>query len=67
MLGSLKKETQEFVAKYLCDMSKAISTIGLATYFFKDLPWFLRIALTFVALAFLILSVILIEKKGDQK
>ncbi len=63
----LTKETQEFIAKYLGDLSKAILTVGLASYFFEKMPMPLRIGFTFAALVFFVTSVILIEKKGDQK
>jgi len=61
----LTEETQEFIAKYLGDLSKAIITVGFASYFFKDLPWFLRIGFPFLAVVFLITSVIIIENKGE--
>ena len=67
MFVSIKEETQEFAAKYLCDMSKAIAAVGLASSFFKGMPWFWRISLIIIALVFLIISVIIIEKKGDKK
>jgi hypothetical protein len=63
----IKEETQELIAKYLCDMSKAILTIAFASQFFKDLPWFLRISCGILALAFLVVGVILMEMKGEQK
>ena len=57
----------EFIAKYLCDMSKAISAVGLASSFFKTLPWDWRIGLVVIAIAFLIISVIIINNKGGKQ
>jgi hypothetical protein len=62
---TIKEETKEFMAKYLGDLSKAILTVGFASYFFKDLPLFLRFGFESLAVVFLIFSVILIEKKGE--
>ena len=63
----LTKDTQEFIAKYLGDLSKAIITVGFASYFFKDMPLALRWACGALALALFLLSVILINsKKGTQ-
>ena len=59
------KETQEFIAKYLGDLSKAIVTVGFASYFFKDLPFYLRVGCVITALVLFLLSVILIETKGE--
>ena len=54
------------IAKYLGDLSKAIITVGFASYFFKDLPLFLRIGFLILAIVFLTISVILIENKGEK-
>jgi uncharacterized membrane protein (DUF485 family) len=63
---TIKENTQEFVAKYLCDMSKAIATVGLASNFFGGLSWGWRIGLVLFAIAFLMTSVILINSKGEK-
>lgn len=61
------KETQDYIAKYLGDLSKAIISIGFASYFFKDMALIWRIGCGFLALVFFISSVILINvKKGEQ-
>ena len=60
----LTKEAQEFIAKYLGDLSKAIITVGFASYFFKDMPILLRFGFGILAIVFFIVSVILIENKG---
>jgi Na+/phosphate symporter len=62
----LTKETQDFIAKYLGDMSKAILTVGFASYFFEKLPWPLRIGFILAAFALFIISVTMIEKKGGS-
>ena len=64
---TLTTEAQDFIAKYLGDLSKAILTVGFASYFFEKLPVVLRIGFTMVAVAFFIYSVMLIESKGGQK
>ena len=64
---TLTTESQDFIAKYLGDLSKAILTVGFASYFFEKLPMILRVGFFLTALAFFIYSVILIENKGGQK
>ena len=59
---SLKKETLDFIAKYLGDLSKAIVTVGFASYFFKDMPSLWRFGCGIVALVLLLLSIIIINK-----
>lgn len=59
------RETRDFIAKYLGDLSNAIITVGFASYFFKDLPWFLRAGFLILAVVFLMISVIIIENKGE--
>ena len=58
----LTKEALDFIAKYLGDLSKAILTICLASYFFEKMPLFLRLGLPVVAVVFLTISVIIIER-----
>ena len=62
----LKQDAQEFIAKYLGDLSKAIITVGFASHFFKEMPAYLRAGCFITALVLFISSVIIIEKKGDQ-
>ena len=64
---SIKKETQDFIAKYFGDLSKAVFTVGLASHFFKEMPLFLRIGLATLALVFFAISVIVIERKKENK
>ena len=61
----LTAATQEFIAKYLGDLSKAILTVGLASYFFKEMILLLRIGFPVLAVVFFISSVILMESKGE--
>ncbi len=63
----LTKETQEFIAKYLGDLSKAILTVGFASYFFEKLNVILRFGFILAAIVLFVISVIMIESKGDQK
>ena len=64
---TIKEETQEFIAKYLGDLSKAILTVGFASYFFEKLPVILRVGFIMVAVVFFVSSAILIENKGGRK
>ena len=63
----LTEETQEFIAKYLGDLSKAIVTVGFASYFFKDMPLFLRLGCAILAIVLLFICVIILENKGGKK
>ena len=65
MIIGIKERTQDFIAKYFGDLSKAVLTVGLASHFFKELPIFLRIGLVVLAFVFFTVSVILIERKGE--
>jgi len=59
----------EFIAKIICDLGKAILTVGFASYFFEKLILPLRIGFIFLGLALLGLSVILMMskiKEGDK-
>ncbi len=59
----------EFIAKIICDLGKAILTVGFASYFFEKLVLPLRIGFISLGLALLGLSVILMMskvKKGDN-
>ena len=61
MSSKNKKEELEFVAKYFGDLSKAIVTVGFASYFFKELPWPLRIGCGIMAVVFFFIAVIIIN------
>jgi hypothetical protein len=60
----ITKDTQDFIAKYLGDLSKAILTVGLASYFFEKMPLLLRVGFLGLAIVFLVASVIILERKG---
>ena len=62
----LNKETLEFIARYPGDLSKAIITVGFASYFFKDMPIVWRYGCGLLAVVFLLISVILINRRGDK-
>ena len=65
MIISIKERTQDFIAKYLGDLSKTVIAVGLASHFFKEMSMFLRVGLAVSAIAFFALSAILIERKGE--
>ncbi len=60
----IQPDTQDLLAKYFTDLSKAICTVGLATYFFNTMPLYLRIGFFVLALVFLAVGAILMNKKG---
>ena len=60
----IRSDTQDMIAKYFADLSKTIWAVGLATYFFNNMPLWLRIGFFILALVFFAVSVILMEKKG---
>ena len=64
---TIKDETQEFIGKYLGGLSKAIVTVGFASYFFKELNLGLRIGCGVFAFILFIISVILTNNKGEEK
>ena len=59
----------EFIAKIICDLGKAILTVGFASYFFEKLILLLRIGFVIIGLVLLGISIILMMskvKKGDK-
>ena len=59
----------EFIAKIICDLGKAILTVGFASYFFEKLILPLRIGFVAIGIVLLGISVILMMskvKKGDN-
>ena len=62
----LNEETQEFIAKYFGDLSKAILTVGFASYFFEKLTLPFRIGFIILSLIFLLVSIMLMSKKGGK-
>ncbi len=67
MSNKPKKEVWDFLAKYFGDLSKAIITVGIASYFFKELPLPLRIISGAMALVFFIIAVIILNNlEGDK-
>jgi hypothetical protein len=62
-----KKEVWDFIAKYFGDLSKAIVTVGVASYFFKEMPMPLRILCGVMALVFLVISVIIINNQQGEE
>ncbi len=62
----MKSDTKEFLGRYFGDLSKAIITVGFASYFFKDMPLLWRYGCVVAALVLLIVSVIIINSKGEK-
>ena len=62
----LNEETQEFIAKYFGDLSKAILTVGFASYFFEKLTFPFRIGFVILSLMLLLLSILMLSKKGGK-
>lgn len=56
---------REFIGKMVSDIGKAIVTVGLATYFFKEFPTILRVGMTVLGIFFLIISIVITPEKGD--
>ena len=64
---TIDKSVIEFIAKIICDLGKAILTVGFASYFFEKLVLPLRIGFVAMGIVLLIISVILMMiKKGDS-
>ena len=59
-----KEEVDEFVAKIFCDVGKNVVTIGVASYFFKDMPLPFRIGFSILGIGFMIYSVRLFKQGG---
>jgi Ca2+-dependent lipid-binding protein len=63
---TLNEETQEFIAKIYCTLGTNIASIGIASFFFKDMPLPFRIIFAIVSIGFMIYSVFIMAKKGDK-
>ena len=66
MWTTLTEKTWDFTAKTCNDLGKNIVSIGFASYFFKDLPLPIRIAIGILGLGFIFISIYLMEKEGGQ-
>jgi len=63
----IDQDVIEFIAKIICDLGKAILTVGFASYFFEKLVLPLRIGFVAIGIVFLGVSVIMMMfriKKG---
>ena len=60
------EKRREFIGKMVSDLGKAIVTVGLATYFFKEFPITLRIGMTILGIFFLIVSILITPERGGQ-
>ena len=65
---TINQNVIEFIAKIICDLGKAILTVGFASYFFEKLVLPLRIGFCVMGFVLLTVSVILMMtiKKGDS-
>jgi len=63
MFSHINPETKEFIAKILCDLGKAILTVGLASSFFEKMTLWLRFFFGILGITMLILSVVFIARK----
>ena len=67
MKFSFDHSVKEFIAKIICDLGKAILTVGFASYFFEKLPFPLRVAFVFIGVIITVIGIILYALKGDNK
>lgn len=61
----LNKKAEQCLASIYGDLGKNIVSIGVASYFFKELPLPFRIVLFIIGIGLLALNVYLVSKKGD--
>ncbi len=59
------EKRREFIGKMISDLGKAIVTVALASYFFKDFPLVLRIGITIFGVALLGISITFISEKEE--
>jgi membrane protein YdbS with pleckstrin-like domain len=60
------KSRREFIAKQIADLGKAALTVGVASYFFKGFPTFMRVGITFVSVVLLIGSFFIYPTKRGE-
>jgi hypothetical protein len=58
---------RKFIAALLADLAKAVFAVGLASYFFKEFPPFIRWSLVVFFFVLLILSVLVYPKDKEFK
>jgi len=63
---TLNEETQEFIAKIYCTLGTNIASIGIASFFFKDMPLPFRIIFGILGIGFMIYSVFIMAQKGGK-
>ena len=59
MKFSFDHSVKEFIAKIICDLGKAILTVGFVSYFFEKLPFPLRVAFVISGIILLLISIII--------
>ena len=60
------EKRREFIGKMISDLGKALVTVALASYFFKDFPLFLRIGITLFGVALLGISITFISEEKEK-
>ena len=60
------EKRREFIGKMISDLGKAIVTVAIASYFFKDFPLFLRIGITLFGVALLGISITFISEEKEN-
>ena len=65
---TLDESTNEFIARNVADLGKAILTVGFASYFYEKMSLYLRISIPLVGLFCLVSSVIIhFRRKGAKQ
>ena len=62
----IETSRREYIARQIGDLGKAILTVGLASYFFEKFPLTVRISLTLISFAFLIIGVFIQPRKKGE-
>lgn len=66
-MAAIDEARREFTARYLADLSKAIFAVALASKFFLELPWWLRVLLPLLGLLLFVIAFFLYPRKGGSK
>lgn len=64
IIGDKRKE---FIGKMVSDLGKAVVTVALASYFFKEFPLWLRIGVTIFGFILLLVSIVIVPEEGGNK
>ncbi len=66
MNNRLNEATDEFIARIYCDLGKNVLSIGVASFFFKDMPLPFRIGFGILGLLLIIGSIYVYRNKGAR-